>query len=46
MAELAGHPDVRTTKGYVAVSSERKARAVRETFRERSRPQRLLGEDR
>jgi integrase len=32
IAELAGHADVRTTKGYVSVSSERRARAVRETF--------------
>ena len=46
IAELAGHADVRTTKGYVSVSSERRARAVRETFGERSRPQRLVGEDR
>jgi len=44
IAELAGHADVRTTKGYVSVSSERKERAVRETFgqdsssRDRLRP--------
>jgi len=46
IAELAGHADVRTTKGYVSVSSERRTRAVRETFGERSRPLQLLGDER
>jgi len=32
IAELAGHADVRTTKGYVHVSAQRRSAAVHDTF--------------
>jgi integrase/recombinase XerD len=44
VAELAGHADVRTTKGYVTVSPARRALAVHDTFAEGADPQRRLRE--
>jgi site-specific recombinase XerD len=45
IAELAGHADLRTTKGYVHVSVRRRAAAVHDTFSAGSRREQLASPD-
>jgi integrase/recombinase XerD len=45
IAELAGHADLRTTKGYVEVSAQRRAAAMHDTFSPRSRRGQLAAPD-